>query len=319
MIHYIEQASELGAGTRGASLGIGALKVAARNKNSDVLLKYDSTSLEDYDHLLDEVTTTPKAINISGIAQIFENLSQQVATVLANEEFPLVLSGDHSSAGGTIAGIKKAYPDKTLGVVWIDAHGDLHSPYTTPSGNVHGMPLATALQINNEDRRINEVTGEALEAWNKMKALGGKNKLSPENLIFVGVRDTEEPEDYLISKHNIKNHTAEEVHSKGAHAIVNEILEQLKNCDMIYISFDVDSMDSDIVGHGTGTPVPNGLRPDEAKTIIHALLQDDKVCCFEMVEINPCLDDKTNNMAEVSLEVLETAVQSLENRFNLIA
>lgn len=319
MIHYIEQASELGAGTRGASLGIGALKVAARNKKSDVLFRYDSTSLEDYDHLLDQITTTPKAINISGIAQIYENLSQQVAAVIANEEFPLVLSGDHSSAGGTIAGLKKAFPNKTLGVVWIDAHGDLHSPYTTPSGNVHGMPLATALQINNEDRRINDVTGEALEAWNKMKALGGENKLSPENLIFVGVRDTEEPEEYLMSKHNIKNHTAEDVHSKGGHAIVNEILDQLKNCDMIYVSFDVDSMDSDIVGHGTGTPVPNGLTPDEAKTIIKSLLQNDKVACFEMVEINPCLDDQTNNMAEVSLDVLETAVQTLENRFNLIA
>ena len=319
MIHYIEQASELGAGTRGASLGIGALKVAARNKKSDVLTKYDYTSLEDYDHLLDEVTSTPKAINISGIAQIYENLSQEVASVLANEEFPLVLSGDHSSAGGTIAGLKKAFPSKKLGVVWIDAHGDLHSPYTTPSGNVHGMPLATALQINNEDCKINDVTGEALEAWDKMKALGGQNKLSPENLIFVGVRDTEKPEEHLMAKHQIKNHTAEEVHSKGPHTVVNEILDQLKDCDMIYISFDVDSMDSDIVGNGTGTPVPNGLTPDEAKTIIKSLLQNDKVACFEMVEINPCLDDKTNNMAEVSLEVLEIAVQTLENRFNILA
>lgn len=319
MIHYIEQPSELGAGTRGASLGIGALKVAARNKNSDLLFRYDSTELESYDHILDEENKTPYAKHVNGIVEIYRNLSGAVATVLANEEFPVVLSGDHSSAGGTIAGIKKAYPHATLGVVWIDAHADLHSPYTTPSGNVHGMPLATALQINNEDCQINDVTGAAKEAWEEMKALGGENKLKPEHLVFVGVRDTEKPEDHLMKKHHIKNHTAQEVTDKGAVQIAGEVLEQLNECDFIYVSFDVDSMDSDIVGHGTGTPVPNGLTPNEAHNLIRSLLINDKVCCFEMVEINPCLDDKTNNMAEVSLGILETAVNTLENRFNLIA
>ena len=206
-----------------------------------------------------------------------------------------------------------AFPDKRLGVVWIDAHADLHTPFTTPSGNVHGMPLATALAEDNLACQRNTPNAEALEAWEKLKSMGGA-KLSVEDLVFVAVRDTEEQEDALMARQNMTNHTVEAVRNTGADAIVVKILDQLSDCDMIYVSFDVDSMDCDLVSHGTGTPVKNGLTPEEASLLMIGLLRDPRVCCAEIVEINPCLDEKTNTMAETAFEIFEQSLEALKNR-----
>jgi len=142
--------SELGAGTRGASMGIDALKIAAIDLGSDYFRRHDDVEIVDENWLLLEKVKFKYAKRIRGIIKIYERISKNVARVLKKPgTFPIVLSGDHSSAGGTIAGIKAAYPDQSIGVVWIDAHADLHSPYTTPSGNMHGMPLAAALGEDN--------------------------------------------------------------------------------------------------------------------------------------------------------------------------
>ena len=312
-IQILEQKSEIGAGTRGASLGIDALKVASLNQNNLFFLKYKTKKLEHQNHLLYEENRTPTAIRIGGIVEVYKATSEGVIEVLNQDTFPLVLSGDHASAGGTIAGIKAANPNKRLGVIWIDAHGDLHSPYTSPTGNIHGMPLATALGEDNLDFQIKEIKDEAKDGWDALKNCQGISpKIRPEDLVFFGVRDTEEPEDKQIEKLNLKNYTVQETRNLGIKSAVNDALLRLSDCDIIYISFDVDSMDCDLVSRGTGTPVPNGYSPEEAIQIIEEIMKSGKVACFEMVEINPTLDNKINLMAETAFAILEKTVEAIE-------
>ncbi len=314
-IRFIEVRSEIGAGTRGSSLGIDALKIASLNDKSNLFARYPSEKVQDENHLLYYETDTPFAKRIEGIVRIYERVSLMVSNLLKTGSFPIVLAADHSSAGGTIAGIKKAFPHKRLGVVWIDAHADLHSPYTTPSGNVHGMPLAAALGEDNTECRRNRPSKKSLENWEKLKNTGISGaKILPEDLVFVGVRDTEPEEDFLIQKYSIRNFSVAELQTKGAIPIAHEIAVHLRHCDLIYVSFDVDSLDCNEVSYGTGTPVPNGLSERNAKELIAALLKDDKTCCFEIVEINPTLDNKGNVMAETAFRVLEMACAIIESR-----
>jgi len=144
-IKFIEVKSEIGAGTRGASLGVDAIKVAALDYGSNLFNKVESIDVPNENKLLFELGGTPYAKRIKGIVTMYERISKVVADTLKERKFPLILAGDHSSAGGTVAGIKMAFPKSKLGIIWIDAHADLHSPYTTPTGNVHGMPLAAIL------------------------------------------------------------------------------------------------------------------------------------------------------------------------------
>ncbi len=311
-IDGISVMSELGAGTRGSSLGLQALQIAEWNAGGNLFntLKFDPVPTEN--NLIYKPVNTPNAIRIAGIARMYEKISARVKQSLSNGDFPFIIAGDHSSAGGTIAGIKAAYPKKRLGVVWVDAHADLHSPYTTPSGNVHGMPLATALGVNNEERQINEVSHIALDAWNLMK--GAEARVKPEDLVFIAVRDTEEPENFLLDKLGIRNIETSEVRENGGKWAVETVQEQLKDCDLVYISFDVDSMDCDLISRGTGTPVSNGLTEEEATEIMRGFAAWDKVECMEMVEINPTLDEKGNVMAETSYRVLVETINELNKR-----
>jgi arginase len=314
-IKLVENNSELGAGTRGASLGIDAMKIASIKTGSKYFAKYNKVVVPTSNHLLYNEIKYDRAKRINGIIEIFERVSEAVSNEIAANTFPIVLAGDHSSAGGTIAGIKIAYPDKRLGVIWIDAHADLHSPYTSPSGNIHGMPLATALGVDNMAHKVNEISEDVKVQWDRLKALGGITpKINPEDIVFIGVRDTEEPEDYFIADHHIKLIEVEEVRREGVNHVVDITLQQLQHCDLIYISFDVDSLDCDLVSYGTGTPVSNGLTEQEASALINNFLLDKRVCCLEVVEINPCLDNKQNRMAETAFRILESATAIIEKR-----
>jgi len=312
-VKLIEVRSELGAGTRGASMGIEALRVACWDKGSDYFKRFNSVSVPDLNYTLFDKDVFPNAHRIDSILTVQKNISNIVEQTIHMDMFPLVLSGDHSNAHGTIAGIKATYPDKTLGVIWIDAHADIHSPFTSPSGNVHGMPLAMALNLNNLDRQINEPEPETVFFWNSLKKLGFDGpKLKPEHLVYIVVRDTEEPEDYLINKLGIKNFTYKELMIKGVEQVAEETLERLHNCDIIYVSFDVDSLDSKF-SKGTGTPVETGLTVEEAKALCYYLLQDERVVCYEMTEINPTLDTE-NTMAENAFDILEAATEAILHR-----
>ncbi|WP_407267416.1 arginase [Tenacibaculum maritimum] len=241
-------------------------------------------------------------------------MSNHVKVNLQEGRFPVVISGDHSSALGTISGVKSAYPTKRVGVIWIDAHGDLHSPYTSPSGNIHGMPLAAAISDDNLDCQVNhEVSRETSELWERMKNIGIQGqKVKPEDIVFFGVRDTEEPEDKQIEKYGIKNYMVAEVRYRGLKTCVNEALDKLSDCDILYISFDVDAMDCDMISYGTGTPVPKGFDQEEITEIIKNLLESEKVVCVEFVEVNPLLDLKGNKMAETAFDILEEVTEKIK-------
>lgn len=313
-IEIIVNNSELTAGTRGASLGPGAIMTAARRTDNHYFNAYPIHPLPDFNHFLDQVNTTEFAKNIIPYKRVFEAVAEKTQAILKQGSFPLILAGDHGSAAGTIAGIKAAFPDKRLGVVWIDAHGDLHSPYTTPSGNMHGMPLSLSLGNDNTGYRRNTPSAEVTSLWDELKfKYTGSAKIRPEDLIFIGVRDTEYEEDQLIAENNITNHTVEALRREGSQEIVNQVLNQLEACDLIYVSFDVDSMDPEVTSFGTGTPVGNGIFPEEAEEILTLLAENPKTACIEFVEVNPCLDNKLNTMAETAFSLLESVTAALNS------
>jgi arginase len=311
-IQLIEVQSDLGAGTRGADLGAAALKTASFEFNRKFFDHHPIQEIESRQYQPELAAATPHAKGIEAIYEVYCRVSAAVQSALQQGQLPVVISGDHSTAGGTLAGIKMTYPESRLGVVWIDAHADIHTPYTTPSGNMHGMPVATALGEDNLACRINQPNPQTVEYWNQIKQLGGISpKLAHCDLVYVAVRDTEPQEDALIAAHQIRNITTAEVRSKGTTQVTQEILERLTECDRIYVSFDVDSMDPDVVSAGTGTPVADGLTDTEAGQLISLLIASGKVCCFEICEINSSLDGRGNRMAQSAFGILESAATRL--------
>ncbi|MES2799909.1 MAG: arginase [Bacteroidota bacterium] len=314
-IQLIINRSEITAGTRGASLGPDALMVAARNADSDFFGRFQSTEITNQNHLLDQETPYDFAKRIGGLLKVTKHLNEVVKLSLDEKKFPLVLAADHGSAAGTIAGIKSAFPNKRLGVVWIDAHADIHSPFTTPSGNMHGMPLAIVLNQDNLACQSNAVDAETKQLWEELKAIGGEgSKILTSDLVYVAVRDTEKQEDAILKELKIRNFTVEEVRTHGAKRIVQDAQKMLQECDLIYVSFDVDSMDPKLTSYGTGTPVENGLTPVEAKDLLNGFAADRRTCCIEFVEVNPCLDNNKNKMAECAFALIEEVAAVLNNR-----
>ena len=307
-LQFIFNPSELGAGTRGASLGPEAIRAAARAQNSTLFSEYPVYTLPNRNDLLDRPTNFPYAKRIDGVLQIFEGIKTQVKEAIDSGMFPLIIAGDHSSAGGTMAGLKLAYPGKRLGVLWIDAHADLHSPYTTPSGNIHGMPIATALGVDQSDLQKNNLDLTTMQYWNQLKS----HSLKPADLIYIGVRDVEEEEIHAMKQLNLRNYTVKELRDRGLQRCIDEISEKLQACDIVYVSFDVDSMDPSETSYGTGTPVPMGISFDEAKTILTSMSKLNNLACMEIVEVNPCLDNEKNKMAERSFELINSLVKSLK-------
>ncbi len=309
-VKFIEVKSEIGAGTRGASMGVDAIKIAALDYGSNMFKNIESLDVKTENQLLFEPTKTTYAKRISGILSIYERLAAVVSQTLKKNGFPIVLAGDHSTAGGTIAGIKMAYPKQKLGVIWIDAHSDIHSPYTTPTGNMHGMPIAVSLAEDNIANKMNKPDKDTIDFWNKLKKVGGISpKITYKDLVYIGVRDVEPEETYLLKKHKVKTFTTAEVKRNGVEKIARDALAHLTHCNLIYVSFDVDSMDSSI-SKGTGTPVRNGITEKEAGSLCVRLVQNEKVCCFEICEVNPTLD-KENLMAENTYEILQKVVSQL--------
>ena len=309
-IKLIEVPSEIGAGTRGASLGIEAIKIAALDFMSNFFIHFPSEKVPTENKLLYEPIESPYAKRIKGIAAMYEKVSKAVADSVKNNFFPVVLSGDHSTSGATIAGLKIAKPKSKLGVIWIDAHADLHTPYTTPSGNMHGMPLAASINEDNIESSVHELDPDTAKYWNFLKNIGKITpKVLPEDIVFISIRDFEKEEKHLIDKYGIKVISTKEVRSKGPENIVRSVTRYLSDCSDIYVSFDVDSLDSSI-SKGTGTPVNNGLREREAEDLISKFMQNRKVCCFEITEVNPTLD-KENLMAEIAFNILQRSVNVL--------
>lgn len=311
-IKIIKNRSDIGAGTRGSDMGIDAIEIAAINSDNDYFTRFPFKDVDTHNEAIYNKVKTTIAKRIGFVREQCERVSNALQETLGEQHFPIVLSGDHSSALGTMSGIKAHFKDKRLGIVWIDAHADMHSPYTTPSGNVHGMPLAAALGEDNLKNQINEVTGVAKEEWDNMKNIGVPGpKFLPQDLVFFGVRDTEPPEDEIRKSLGLRKYMVHEVRFRGLDHVMDEVIEKLSDCDVIYISFDVDSLDCDLISKGTGTPVSKGFDPDEVVQIINRLIKTGKVACLEVTEVNPLLDEKGNKMAETAFEVLDAVTETI--------
>lgn len=303
---FLENCSELGAGTRGSSLGVKALKMAAINKGSSIFEQTEWVRVKDKnDDVLMRPIRYPFAKKIDAMVEMYNRISSSTSEILQNGSFPIVLSGDHSNAGGTISGIKMAYPNKRLGVIWIDAHADIHSPYTTPSGNLHGMPLAAAMGLGKPENPLNNPDEVTCVAWENLCSVGNiKPKVNPEDIVYIDIRDLEPEEWKVIRDKNIRYYEPHDIKEKKIAGIVRETLDYLSACDLIYVSFDVDSMDPTI-SVGTGTPVANGLKEEDALDLLLRLWREPRLVCLEITEINPLLDTR-NRMAETVVEFITT-------------
>lgn len=310
-IQFILNPSEITAGTRGASLGPQAILTAARSQKDSFFADFNLVRLEDRNDVLDRPTPYKFAKYFDHLLEVYKDLDHTIQSALRKDVFPFILAGDHGSAAGTLFALKNAFPNERLGVIWIDAHGDLHTPYTTPSGNMHGMPLALAMHEDNLECAKNSPSEEAQKGWEKLKKLSELPAYSPEDLLFIAVRDTEKEEDFLIQNKGIRNISVDELRSLSTSEWQKILTDFIGRVDRLYVSFDVDSMDPDLTSYGTGTPVANGLKPDEAMEILTFLARQQKLTALEVVEVNPCLDNQCNRMAEITFDIIKNTVKNL--------
>jgi arginase len=219
-------------------------------------------------------------------------LAQRVEKILRNDGFPLVLGGDHSVAIGSIAGVAShAVKTRTrLGVLWIDAHGDFNTERSTPSGNVHGMPLAAMVGLG------------AIE----LTSVGGDfRKVDPKHVVLIGTRDLDDGERKNIKQSGVSVFSMEEVDKHGMSVVLARALRKLRDVDLLHVSLDVDAVDPS-VAPGVGTPVKGGLNYREAHLIMETVYEHGKMTSFEVVEVNPILDNR-NQSAEFAVELVQSA------------
>lgn len=253
--------------------------------------------------------STPFAKSIDAIVAYQREVAASLQEASGKGLFPVVLSGDHSSGAAVIAGLKSGMPHEKLGVIWIDAHADLHSPFTTPSGNLHGMPLAAAMCEDNRESGSHVLDEKTSDGWENWKELASPNgPLQGDQIVFVGLRSTESPEDYLIAKHNIASFSVATCRQKGFDRVCAEILDRLASCQKIFLSFDVDCLDPS-VSVATGTPVDDGFLLDEGKALVQHIMKDPRVVCLEITEVNPILEEG-DAMASAAASILDTALQN---------
>ncbi|OCA89323.1 arginase [Bacillus sp. FJAT-27225] len=224
--------------------------------------------------------------NLELITEKNEQLAEAVDKVVEKGSFPLVLGGDHSIAIGTLAGIAKHYSN--LGVIWYDAHGDLNTADTSPSGNIHGMPLAVSLGLGHE----------------MLTKIGGYSpKVKPENIVIIGARALDEGEKTFIKEKGIRVYTMHEVDRMGMAKVMEETIAYLKDrTDGVHLSLDLDALDP-LDCPGVGTPVYGGITYRESHLAMEMLAEAEIITSAEFVEVNPILDER-NKTAKVAVELM---------------
>lgn len=228
-----------------------------------------------------------KLKNLAEVLKTNTSLAEKVEEVMAEGRFPLVFGGDHSVAIGTLAGLATKY--KNLGVIWYDAHADLNTHETSPSGNIHGMPLAVSIGLGDE-RLVNlHQPGQ---------------KIKPENIVIIGARSVDPGERVLIKEQGIKVYTMHEIDKYGMTAVMQDALEYLnaKEVDGVHLSLDLDALDP-LYTPGVGTPVPGGISYRESHLAMEMLEESGLITSAEFVEVNPILDEK-NKTADVAVGLM---------------
>lgn len=294
IIDFIGFPTDLGAGCAGCTLGPDALRQFGLNR----FTQNNAANYQDLGnipilqrHDVDEENSQLK--RLSPIVDSSQKLAEQFTASLQNGHIPVCLGGDHSLSLGSVLGVSNCYKNKEdIAVIWIDAHPDMNTAEASPSGNIHGMPLAANLGIGDK----------------KLVELGGYfPKILPHNTFLFAIRDIDDGEKKLLSEMSINCTYADQILSSDFQNLIQNTFSGLRTkYKHIHISFDIDSTDP-AYAPGVGTPVPNGLTRDQAIQLISFFRAQNMIDSFDLVELNPTLDqnDKT---VEFAYDILEAAL-----------
>jgi arginase len=286
---------DLGASRRGTDVGPSALRIAGLG-NALRRLGFDVALEEDIPAPAMETRRSEdkKARYKPQILDVCTRLAKRVKEVLDGGDFPLVLGGDHSIAMGTVAGAAAHYREaaQSIGLLWFDAHGDMNVPGVSPSGNIHGMPLAHLLGKGDDDLK---------------NILGFSPKVKPENVALIGVRAIDAHERQIIRESGIHAFTMREIDEHGMATVARRALEIVNDgTEGFHVSFDVDGCDPTVIP-GSGTLVPGGVSFREAHLLMEYVADSRRLSSLEIVELNPFLDER-NISAKRALELILSAM-----------
>jgi arginase len=282
---------DLGQSRRGVDMGPSALRVAGLQAR----LKQLGHQVEDIGNIPvkqpEEMPVGEKrAKYMAEIAETCKDLAEIVQKCLEEDFVPLVLGGDHSIAAGAVSGVAAYFrkEKKQIGYIWLDAHGDMNTPESSPSGNVHGMPLAAVMGYG---------------APELVDLLGFKPKVEPQNIVLVGVRDLDLQERRLVKKSGVRVFTMRDIDERGMREVMADALKYATDdTDGISVSLDMDFVDpSD--APGVGTPVRGGVTYREAHLAMEMIADSDAMASMEVVEINPVIDEH-NRTALLGVELI---------------
>lgn len=294
IIHVLGVPMDLGSGRRGVDMGPSAIRIAGLE---DRLRELGHTVVDEGDLDIKNIEELKvgdvRARFLPEIARASRAVGTKVTRMVERGGFPLVLGGDHSISMGTVSGIAAAAraAGKKIGLLWIDAHGDINTPETSPSGNIHGMPVAALLG----------------EGPPELTGIGGEGpKVDPANVALVGIRSLDEGEKARLKRFGVQVHTMSDVDRHGIHRIMKKALARVTaGTGYVHVSFDLDAVDP-TVAPGVGTPVKGGLDYREAHLIMELLHDSGVMTSLEMVEVNPILDDR-NSSALFAVELVQSA------------
>jgi len=269
---------DLGQERRGVDMGPSAVRAAGLNQ----ALKSLGHEVEDAGNIHvrlpeEQPFGSQSAKYLKEIAETAQEVAERVCQTLADGYFPVSLGGDHSMAVGTVAGVAKYYHDRNqeIGCLWIDAHADMNTPETSPSGNVHGMPFAASL-------------GHGPESLTNI--FGFAPKLRPKNCALIGIRDLDGHERQVVRASGVNLFTMREVDEMGMRNVMDRAITLAsKGTAGFVVSFDMDVVDPDDAP-GVGTPVRGGITYREAHLALEMIADSGKMLAFELVEINPIID-----------------------------
>jgi arginase len=293
---------DLGAGRRGVDMGPSAIRYAHLNQSLEAL-GYTVEDRGNVDVPIAErcAITEPKLKYLDCILPMARRVAGAVATSVQDGSFPLVLGGDHSLSLGSIRGAGR---HKKLGVLWVDAHADFNTHETTPSGNIHGMPLAALCGLG--DPRLAHLWGSRSAS---PRGGGGEAVLDPRRVAIIGARDLDPGEKRNLREAGVLVLSMEQLDRLGMVAALEKAFERItREVDGIYLSFDMDALDPRHAP-GVGTPVTGGLTYREAHLACELAAETGKLVCMDLVEVNPILDSQ-NQTALLAVEFARSALGS---------
>ena len=284
---------DLGAGRRGVDMGPSALRVAGVDEKL-AALGYEVEDRGDLPVAIQETQGPgdPRLKYLKEILEVCARLRDRVGEALAVETIPVVLGGDHSVAMGTIAGLARHFHARRekIGLVWFDAHADANTAETSPTGNIHGMPLAAVL---------------GLGAPSLVNLAGHAPMVDGSRAALVGVRDVDPAERANVRATGIGAFTMRDIDERGMRSVMEDAIKRASaGTAGIHVSFDVDGIDPDYAP-GVGTPAPGGLSYREAHLAMEMLADTGRVVSAELVEVNPILDHR-NGTAALAVELLSS-------------